>query len=134
MEIQDYNFGGNVHETGQRQINPLGGSHSVFEPGCIGSVTGWRSDRLSGLSCQNTPEESWPWAPADRPSLLLPLLVPGLWCWVGLLGGGGGGLWPGVSFELCVLVLAGGLGALTGPGLASLLGSGGPPASSSSSR
>lgn len=49
----------------------------VLESGCIGSVMGWRSDRLSGLSCQNTPEESRPWAPTDRPSLLLPLLVLG---------------------------------------------------------
>ena len=33
MEIQDYSFGGNVHETGHKQVNPSGGSHSDFEPG-----------------------------------------------------------------------------------------------------
>lgn len=39
-----------------------------------------------------------------------------------------------VVYNYTLLSLTGGLGALTGPGLASLLGSGGPTTSSSSSR
>ena len=50
MEIQDYNFGGNVHETGQRQVNPLGGSHSDFEPG-------WWDDLWHRAWEEGTPHE-----------------------------------------------------------------------------